>query len=157
MYVFLSDRLGYMFRLTGGEERPEEGRVEVFFDSEWRTICSRGWTEYFADAVCKHLGYRGVRDNGWSLSAQEGSGPVVCAEIFALGVCPSGGEACSHSDDVGIRCERDEDQPGSDGDEEMRGKQETLQSPDLMEHLAGKERVPSFIVPSYAVSCRAQS
>ncbi|XP_038071293.1 antigen WC1.1-like [Patiria miniata] len=112
------NRLGYMFRLTGPAVGQGEGRVEVFYGSEWGTVCSRGWTQYFADAVCKHLGYReGVQDDGWMLPAQEqGSGPVVCAEIFSLGLCPAAGgveaagEACTHSHDVGVRCRQEGDE-----------------------------------------------
>ena len=116
------DRLGYMFRLTGGDAEQGEGRVEVYLNDEWSTICHYGWSEYFADAVCQHLGVQGVKGSNWNVPYGGGTGPVVCAEIFSLTVCPSdAGGVCTHAQDVGVRCETDEGE--ADGSEdEGRGK-----------------------------------
>ena len=43
-------------RLVGGENTLE-GRVEVCDDSEWKTVCNRGWDDYEAKVVCTQLGY----------------------------------------------------------------------------------------------------
>ncbi|XP_050554173.1 lysyl oxidase homolog 2 [Spodoptera frugiperda] len=42
-------------RLTGGKNI-REGRVEIFLNGSWGSICPDGWTVYEASAVCRHLG-----------------------------------------------------------------------------------------------------
>ena len=46
-------------RLTGGSG-PQEGRVEVFYDDNWGTVCDDGWGMEDADVLCKELGYPGA-------------------------------------------------------------------------------------------------
>ncbi len=36
---------------------PGEGRVEVFHNGVWGTVCHSGWTVDDANIVCKELGY----------------------------------------------------------------------------------------------------
>ena len=43
-------------RLTDGLTR-FEGRVEMYWNSEWRTICNNGWDESDAIVVCRELNY----------------------------------------------------------------------------------------------------
>ncbi|XP_077991287.1 scavenger receptor cysteine-rich domain-containing protein DMBT1-like isoform X3 [Glandiceps talaboti] len=46
-------------RLSGGKT-PFEGRVEVFYNGSWGTICRDGWHEQDAYIVCKELGFPGA-------------------------------------------------------------------------------------------------
>ncbi|XP_077991174.1 uncharacterized protein LOC144445484 isoform X2 [Glandiceps talaboti] len=46
-------------RLSGGKT-PFEGRVEVFYNGSWGTICRDGWDEQDAHIVCKELGFPGA-------------------------------------------------------------------------------------------------
>ena len=43
-------------RLTDGLTQ-YEGRVEIFWDSEWKLICNDGWDKMDAVVVCRQLGY----------------------------------------------------------------------------------------------------
>ena len=44
-------------RLMGGSNN-REGRVEVYIDGHWRTICRQsGWTETVAGFICSQLGF----------------------------------------------------------------------------------------------------
>ena len=45
-----------MLRLTDGLTQ-HEGRVEIYWDSEWKWICSDEWEEIDAVVVCRQLGY----------------------------------------------------------------------------------------------------
>ena len=43
-------------RLASGLHK-YSGRVEMYWNSEWRTICYDGWDEYDAQVVCRQLNY----------------------------------------------------------------------------------------------------
>ena len=44
------------FRLADGLTQ-YEGRVEIYLNSEWTSICSDGWDEVDAKVVCRQLNY----------------------------------------------------------------------------------------------------
>lgn len=45
-----------MVRLRGGEY-PHEGRVEVYYDGQWGTVCDDHWGFREATVICRMLNY----------------------------------------------------------------------------------------------------
>ncbi|NXT50916.1 LOX3B oxidase, partial [Pluvianellus socialis] len=108
------------FRLAGYPRKHNEGRVEVFYNDEWGTICDDDFTLANAHVLCRHLGF--VAATGWAHSAKYGKG---VGRIWLDNVNCAGGEKsiadckhrgwgnsdCSHEEDAGVIC-KDERIPG---------------------------------------------
>ncbi|KAK5853477.1 hypothetical protein PBY51_014624 [Eleginops maclovinus] len=101
-------------RLVGADS-PWEGRVEIYHHGEWGTVCDDSWTELNAQVVCRQLGFRGRADVAPDGVYEEGRGLILLDEVECQGpestllACSHsewGQHDCSHSEDVGVRCER---------------------------------------------------
>ena len=67
-----------MVRLVGGNT-PSEGRVEVFYNGTWGTVCQSHWTLQDANVVCGELGYtQALAAPGYSTFGP-GTGQVLCS------------------------------------------------------------------------------
>ena len=101
-------------RLAGGSSEAE-GRVEVYINGEWRTVCFLSWDPLDSKVVCRQLGYKGVKrtysnirqhnfgeGTGWSWL----SGLQCTGSEANLLQCPHDGvgAGCPHSWDVGVVC-----------------------------------------------------
>ena len=90
----------------------KEGRVEVFFNNQWGTICDDGWSEGSSAVVCKQLGLgsMGVKtelNRSRSISSPIFHG-VTCdgSEVNIL-ECPHqlvAGPNCNHNNHVEVLC-----------------------------------------------------
>uniref|UniRef100_A0A8C4YQL8 SRCR domain-containing protein n=1 Tax=Gopherus evgoodei TaxID=1825980 RepID=A0A8C4YQL8_9SAUR len=108
------------FRLAGYPRKHNEGRIEVFYNEEWGTICDDDFTLANAHVLCRHLGF--VAATGWAHSAKYGKGigrvwldNVNCGgSEKSIADCKSrgwGNSDCSHEEDAGVIC-KDEHIPG---------------------------------------------
>ncbi|KAM6965218.1 lysyl oxidase homolog 2b [Aplochiton taeniatus] len=100
-------------RLAGDKRKHNEGRVEVFYNGEWGTVCDDDFTIHAAQVVCRELGY--LEAISWSPSSKYGKGEgriwfdnVHCTgKEKTLALCPSNGigvSDCKHTEDVGVVC-----------------------------------------------------
>ena len=107
-----------------GDESDDEGRVEIFLNGEWGTVCDDYWTDVEADVVCRIKGNeRGsVGNGGRFLGAKvfgEGSGKIWLDDVQCIGTetslldCGYRGKPpnardpvhnCRHREDVGVKC-----------------------------------------------------
>ncbi|CAE1138337.1 unnamed protein product [Acanthosepion pharaonis] len=95
------------------------GRVEVFYDGAWGTICGGDtWGENEAKVVCKSLGF----GSGEVLPVTAGSGNIFLAEVDCKGTEESIVDCthnkfqqnnCTHKSDVGVKCEGSADEINS--------------------------------------------
>ena len=102
-------------RLVGGSNA-NEGRVEVFFNNIWGTVCHEWWGAADAKVVCRQLGlpYVGVKPVGGAVFGQ-GAGKILlshlgctgsedhlaeCRRPYSFGFVPG----CNHGDDAGVVC-----------------------------------------------------
>ncbi|XP_044037975.1 deleted in malignant brain tumors 1 protein-like isoform X2 [Siniperca chuatsi] len=102
---------GVPIRLAGSTQ--SSGRVEIYYNNTWGTVCDNSWDLNDAEVVCRQLG------SGTALSASKsalfGEGPkqiwlgdVDCSgHESSLTECQHGGfgtHNCSHSDNAGVVC-----------------------------------------------------
>eukprot|EP00057_Strongylocentrotus_purpuratus_P011988 XP_011666462.1 PREDICTED: deleted in malignant brain tumors 1 protein-like [Strongylocentrotus purpuratus] len=99
-------------RLVGGSH-DAEGRVEVFNDGSWETICDTWWDLRDARVVCKMLGFDGALDAPGSARFGQGSGRSLLKYVNCDGTednladCAHSGiglYSCSHTRDAGTIC-----------------------------------------------------
>ena len=105
----------------GNNDDPSEGRLEVFYNGEWCTICDDYWghTDDNQDVVCRQLGFVGgsVEDHERFRNSYFPPGTrdqtIALDNVNCRGSesnlldCPNRGwgvHDCRHFEDVGIRC-----------------------------------------------------
>uniref|UniRef100_A0A674K899 SRCR domain-containing protein n=1 Tax=Terrapene triunguis TaxID=2587831 RepID=A0A674K899_9SAUR len=97
-----------------GEESTKEGRVEVFLNGQWGSVCDDGWTDKDAVVVCRQLGYSGAAKARTMAYFGEGHGPIHLDNVECSGTERTLGECvkpdngihnCWHSEDAGVSCD----------------------------------------------------
>ena len=99
-------------RLVGGSDNAT-GRVEVYYNDTWGTVCDDYWSISDARVVCGQLGFRYALNAYRNASYGQGTGPIFLDNVNCLGSesslfsCRHGGlgnHNCRHSQDASVRC-----------------------------------------------------
>ncbi|XP_022096135.1 uncharacterized protein LOC110982186 [Acanthaster planci] len=115
-------------QLVGGPNE-KEGRVEVYYQDEWGTVCDDEWDLFDANVVCKQLGFTRATEAHSGARFGEGLGPILLDDVECTGEesrledCPNRGwreENCGHGEDAGVTCTDISDE-GSEGDVRLVG------------------------------------
>ena len=100
-------------RLIGGSG-PFEGRVEVYYQGAWGTVCDESWDLIDAHVVCHSLGYPRASVHYHSAHFGQGTGHIILDDVQCtgtetnIGICPHDGylsNSCGHSEDAGVTCD----------------------------------------------------
>ena len=101
-------------RLAGGTY-PGQGRVEIYLNSLWGTVCDDGWGIEEALVVCRQLGFFGADNAYGNARYGEGIGPIHLDDVRCIGSearlaqCSHigvGNHNCAHFEDAGVACSR---------------------------------------------------
>ncbi|KAJ8034719.1 Neurotrypsin [Holothuria leucospilota] len=102
---------GKEVRLVDGNG-PDEGRVEIFMNSEWGTVDEDPWNDDDAGVVCRQLGYLHGGVAFTRAYFGQGNGSIWLDDIKCVGnephlmSCDYGTDTSedSHKEDVGVKC-----------------------------------------------------
>ncbi|NXC44933.1 WC11 protein, partial [Penelope pileata] len=104
-------------RVIGGEDACS-GRVEIWNQGSWETICDDFWDVADANVVCRQLGCGSAVSALSEAAFGEGTGPIWLKKVHCKGTelslwdCPSTpsfGKNCDHKEDAAVECS--EEQP----------------------------------------------
>ncbi|XP_066428582.1 scavenger receptor cysteine-rich type 1 protein M130-like [Eleutherodactylus coqui] len=98
--------------LIGGENNCS-GRVEVFFQGEWGTVCDDEWDIKDAEVVCRQIGCGSAVNSTTEASYGKGAGPIWLSEVQCKGYERTLQDCwakrwnksdCLHKEDAGVIC-----------------------------------------------------
>ncbi|XP_043537050.1 deleted in malignant brain tumors 1 protein-like [Chiloscyllium plagiosum] len=108
--VLCSDHI--QIRLSGGGTRCA-GRLEIYYNGTWGSVCDDSWDLTDAGVVCRQLGCGRALNKTLPASCEPNSGPIWLDEVDCSGKeaflwkCPSASwnnHDCHHKEDVTIVC-----------------------------------------------------
>lgn len=89
------------------------GRVEIYENGQWGTVCDNHWDTTDADVVCRQLGFSGATSAPGSAAYGQGSGPILRHLMLCQGSESSlldctfiqySHSYCSHGEDSSAVC-----------------------------------------------------
>ncbi|NXQ67649.1 C163A protein, partial [Quiscalus mexicanus] len=99
-------------RVMGGEDECS-GRVEMWHQGSWGTICDDTWDMADANVVCRQLGCGSAVSALSEAAFGEGTGPIWLEKVHCKGTelslwdCPAKplfGKNCDHKEDAAVNC-----------------------------------------------------
>ena len=108
MFISVADSI----RLVGGNTTLE-GRVEVYRENQWGTVCDDTWDINTGHVVCRQLGFPPAISVSGNASFGQGTGPiwmdgVQCngseSSIDRCGFRGWNSESCEHHQDASVVC-----------------------------------------------------
>ncbi|XP_077086832.1 galectin-3-binding protein A-like isoform X3 [Siphateles boraxobius] len=99
-------------RLVG--DLPSSGRVEIYHDGQWGTVCDDEWDVAEAQVVCRQMGFPGAISVTTGGQYGEGSGQIWLDDMNCKGSERSlsgcsfkgwGVTDCTHKEDAGVICD----------------------------------------------------
>ena len=98
-------------RLVGGSYNA--GRVEIYHNGTWGTVCDDGWDINNAHVVCRQLGFRYALNVYLNAHYSQGTGSILSDDVSCSGSESSlfscrrrgvGIHKCDHSKNFSVRC-----------------------------------------------------
>ena len=90
-----------------------EGRVEVFYNGSWGTVCDDDWDMTDANVFCRSMGFGDAQNTTSGSSYGQGSGIIAFDNVECNGTEPNIFDCqhkgyqvhdCDHSKDAGVTC-----------------------------------------------------
>ena len=100
-------------RPTISGSTPSAGRVEIFYDGQWGTICDHGWDMNDANVLCKQLGFPQASQAYSGAAHGQGTGPIWMDDVACSGSDSNiydcshrgwGSSDCTHGNDASVEC-----------------------------------------------------
>ncbi|XP_038594873.1 scavenger receptor cysteine-rich type 1 protein M130-like [Micropterus salmoides] len=108
-----SPAAGVQIRLAGSGSTRCSGRVEIYHNNTWGTVCDDRWDLNDAEVVCRELGCGGALRTAQSTHFGQGTGQIWLDDVACSGSerslteCQHGGfgsHNCNHGKDAGVVC-----------------------------------------------------
>ncbi|XP_038594862.1 leukocyte immunoglobulin-like receptor subfamily B member 3 isoform X2 [Micropterus salmoides] len=108
-----SPAAGVQIRLAGSGSTQCSGRVEIYHNNTWGTVCDDSWDLNDAEVVCRQLGCGGALRTAQSTHFGQGTGQIWLDDVACSGSERSltecrhrgfGSHDCNHGKDAGVIC-----------------------------------------------------